>query len=212
MNKAKQGIFECKQTQASRNGEIKLFHLFVRTHFVLWLCISGVVSCTSITLAELLLPDSIILSGSNSTVMVSSQVSQLIQNATARVLTNTKKVDHITPVLKSLHWLPVCQIIDFKILLLVYKALNGFGPKYISELLNSEPSRTLRSSGLLPVPRVVKHFELPCCLASLKGTYSIMQNALLYVFYTWICVPGVPGNSPSVRKHNPLYFPPYPNL
>ena len=39
---------------------------------------------------------------------------QLIQNAAARVLTNNKKVDHITPVLKSLHWLPVCQRIDFK--------------------------------------------------------------------------------------------------
>ena len=82
---------------------------------------------------------------------------QLIQNAAARVLTKTKKVDHITPVLKSLHWLPVCQRIDFKILLLVYKALNGLGPKYISDLLIPyEPSRPLRSSGtgLLSVPGV----------------------------------------------------------
>ena len=59
----------------------------------------------------------------------------IIQNAAARVLTNTKKVDHISPVLKSLHWLPVCQRIDFKVLLLVYKALNGLGPTYINELL-----------------------------------------------------------------------------
>ncbi|CAJ1082756.1 hypothetical protein KUCAC02_009465 [Xyrichtys novacula] len=82
---------------------------------------------------------------------------QLIQNAAARVLTKTKKVDHITPVLRSLHWLPVCQRIDFKILLLVYKALNGSGPKYISDMLiRYEPSRPLRSSGagLLSVPRV----------------------------------------------------------
>ena len=86
---------------------------------------------------------------------------QLIQNAAARVLTKTKKIDHITPVLRSLHWLPVCQRIDFKILLLVYKALNGLGPKYISDLLiRYEPSRPLRSSGtgLLFVPRVkTKH-------------------------------------------------------
>ena len=32
---------------------------------------------------------------------------QLIQNAAARVLTRTKRSEHITPVLKSLHWLPV---------------------------------------------------------------------------------------------------------
>ena len=82
---------------------------------------------------------------------------QLIQNSAARVLTKTKELDHITPVLKSLHWLPVCQRIDFKILLLVYKALNGLGPKYISDLLpRYEPPRPLRSSGtgLLSVPRV----------------------------------------------------------
>ena len=49
---------------------------------------------------------------------------QLIQNAAARVLTDTRKVDHITPVLRSLHWLPVDQRIDFKILLLVFKSLD----------------------------------------------------------------------------------------
>ena len=81
---------------------------------------------------------------------------QLIQNAAARVLTRTKKVDHITPVLKSLHWLPVKQRIDFKILMLVYKALNGLGPKYMTDLLiRYEPTRALRSSGtgLLKIPR-----------------------------------------------------------
>ena len=35
---------------------------------------------------------------------------QLIQNAAARVLTNTRKVDHITPVLRSLHWLPAREL------------------------------------------------------------------------------------------------------
>lgn len=81
---------------------------------------------------------------------------QLIRNTAARVLTNTRKLDHITPVIKSLHWLPVSQRIDFKILLLVYKALNGLGPKYMLDLLVPyEASRPLRSSGtgLLCVPR-----------------------------------------------------------
>jgi len=86
---------------------------------------------------------------------------QLIQNAAARVLTNTKRVDHISPVLKSLHWLPVGQITDLKVLLLVFKSRNGLGPKYINDLLhNYEPSRSLRSSGtgLLSVLRVrTKH-------------------------------------------------------
>lgn len=92
---------------------------------------------------------------------------QLIQNAAARVLTRTKKAEHITPVLKSLHWLPVCHRIDFKILLIVYKSLSGSGPKYISDLLlHYEPSRALRSSGtgLLIVLRTnTKHGEAAFC-------------------------------------------------
>uniref|UniRef100_A0A8C5HYQ9 Reverse transcriptase domain-containing protein n=1 Tax=Gouania willdenowi TaxID=441366 RepID=A0A8C5HYQ9_GOUWI len=71
---------------------------------------------------------------------------QLVQNAAARVLTRTKRSEHITPVLKSLHWLPVSLRIDFKVLLLVYKSVNGFGPEYISDMLvRYEPSRSLRS-------------------------------------------------------------------
>ncbi len=44
---------------------------------------------------------------------------QLIQNAAARILTRTRKSEHITPVLRSLHWLPVTFRIDFKVLLLL---------------------------------------------------------------------------------------------
>ena len=34
---------------------------------------------------------------------------QSVQNAAARILTNTLRRDHITPVLRQLHWLPVCR-------------------------------------------------------------------------------------------------------
>ena len=72
---------------------------------------------------------------------------QLVQNAAARVLTKTKMREHITPVLASLHWLPVAFRIDFKILLLVYKALNGLAPSYLSDCLpRYVPDRLLRSS------------------------------------------------------------------
>ncbi len=59
---------------------------------------------------------------------------QMVQNAAARVLTRTRKYDHISPVLSTLHWLPTKQYIDFKILLITYKALNGLAPQYLSEL------------------------------------------------------------------------------
>ena len=84
---------------------------------------------------------------------------QLIQNAAARVLTGTRKRDHISPVLASLHWLPVNSRIEFKVLLLTYKALHGQAPSYLKELVVPyHPNRTLRSqnAGLLVVPRVSK--------------------------------------------------------
>ncbi len=82
---------------------------------------------------------------------------QLIQNAAARILTRTRKSEHITPVLRSLHWLPVTFRIYFKVLLLVYKSLNGLGPKYIADMLTEyKPNRPLRSLGSsqLEIPRV----------------------------------------------------------
>ena len=83
--------------------------------------------------------------------------SPLLYKAAARVLTRTRGREHITPVLKSLHWLPVRFRINFKVLLLVFRCLNGLGPSYLSDLLLSyQPSRTLKSSGtgLLTIPRV----------------------------------------------------------
>ena len=72
---------------------------------------------------------------------------QKTQNRAARLITRTKKYDHITPVLKTLHWLPVKQRIEYKTLLICYKALNGLAPDYIVNLLNVHtPSRCLRSS------------------------------------------------------------------
>ena len=84
---------------------------------------------------------------------------QLIQNSAARLLTRTRRREHISPVLAALHWLPVTFRVDFKVLLLVYKALHGLGPSYIANSLrNYQPPRTLRSSaaGLLEVPHSSK--------------------------------------------------------
>ncbi|XP_076854807.1 uncharacterized protein LOC143509873, partial [Brachyhypopomus gauderio] len=84
---------------------------------------------------------------------------QLVQNAAARVLTKARKFDHISPTLAALHWLPIKYRIEFKVLLLTYKALNGLAPQYLSELIDYySPSRPLRSqnAGFLVVPKISK--------------------------------------------------------
>uniref|UniRef100_A0A3P9DQW7 Reverse transcriptase domain-containing protein n=1 Tax=Maylandia zebra TaxID=106582 RepID=A0A3P9DQW7_9CICH len=69
---------------------------------------------------------------------------QAVQNAAARLLTHSNKFSHITPILKSLHWLPVEYRYKFKILTFTFMSLQGGAPIYISELLQPySPKRTL---------------------------------------------------------------------
>ena len=71
---------------------------------------------------------------------------QRLQNIAARIITYTKPSEHITPILKDLHWLPVDQRIQFKICLMVYKSTNELGPAYLTELLDDYTPRSgLRS-------------------------------------------------------------------
>jgi len=83
---------------------------------------------------------------------------QMVQNSAARFLTGTKKRDHISPDLASLHWQPIKFRVDFRILLFAYKALHSLAPDYICDLIRPYTvSRSLRSppcnQSLLSVPR-----------------------------------------------------------
>ena len=46
-----------------------------------------------------------------------------------------RNFDPISPILVKLHWLPISYHVVFKLLLLVFKALNGLGPRYLFQLL-----------------------------------------------------------------------------
>jgi hypothetical protein len=76
---------------------------------------------------------------------------QLAQNTAARLLSRVKRREHITPVLKRLHWLPVEKRIVFKVLVLVYKSLHrDCFPVYMKDLVQKyKPSRALRSGDSL---------------------------------------------------------------
>jgi hypothetical protein len=58
---------------------------------------------------------------------------QSVQNAAARLISRTRKFDHIMPVLRNLHWLPIQRRIDFKVATLVYKCLHGCAPPYLAQ-------------------------------------------------------------------------------
>ncbi|KAK3536724.1 hypothetical protein QTP86_022453, partial [Hemibagrus guttatus] len=72
---------------------------------------------------------------------------QMIQNAAAPLVFNLPKFSHTTPLLRSLHWLPVAARIRFKTLMLAYKAKNGPAPSHLKALVtpHTEP-RSVRSA------------------------------------------------------------------
>ena len=125
---------------------------------------------------------------------------QRLQNTAARIVLLAPKSSHITPLLKSLHWLPVSSRNSFKVLLLTYKAINGNAPSYISDLLHPyNPSRNLRSSDslLLKIPRTRlktygdKSFVfatpslwnfLPCDIRSLKSVEIFKSKLKTHLF------------------------------
>ena len=80
---------------------------------------------------------------------------QRIQNTAARLIVGARSRDPISPILHSLHWLPVEKRVIFKILLMCYKVEHTISPLYLIELIHRHTSaRTLRSSSqqLLTVP------------------------------------------------------------
>ena len=58
---------------------------------------------------------------------------QSLQNAAARLITGARRRDHITPVLRQLHWLPVRRRVEFKLACLVRQALCGQMPTYLAD-------------------------------------------------------------------------------
>ena len=74
---------------------------------------------------------------------------QKCQNNAARLIMRVKKRDHITPLLKQLHWLPVRYRINYKIITFCFKVLNGLAPKYFQidgHFCIYAPTRALRSA------------------------------------------------------------------
>jgi len=72
---------------------------------------------------------------------------QRAHNAAARVAMKACRYDHVTPILETLHWLPVQYRIQYTIILTTYKVSHLLAPIYLSDLLEFyQPIRTLRSS------------------------------------------------------------------
>ena len=58
---------------------------------------------------------------------------QAVQNFAARIVTGTRKYDHVTPVLQQLGWLPVKYMLKLREAIFAFKCLKGLAPLYLCE-------------------------------------------------------------------------------
>ena len=65
-----------------------------------------------------------------------------VQNTLARVVTKTKKFDHITPVLRRLYWLSIRCRIEYKVAKLSLKIRETGQPSYLSHAVQTRNLQT----------------------------------------------------------------------
>jgi hypothetical protein len=87
---------------------------------------------------------------------------QSVMNAAAKLIHRRRRYDHVTPLLRDLHWLKAPERVDFKLAVTVYKCLHGLAPQYLVDSIQrvSEAGRRqLRSSAtealVVPYTRLV---------------------------------------------------------
>jgi len=80
-----------------------------------------------------------------------SQLSRMqsVLNAAARLIHRSSRYEHLTPMLRDLHWLRSTERIDFKLAVLTYRCVHGLAPRYLSDYIQNvavSNRRRLRSS------------------------------------------------------------------
>jgi len=107
---------------------------------------------------------------------------QSVQNAAARLITaGAKRREHITPILRQLHWLPVRRRVEFKMASLLYQVLSSKVPGYLADdihLASESSARSLRSSSerKCSVTRVHSRFGDRCFAAMQLDHVSGITN------------------------------------
>ena len=83
---------------------------------------------------------------------------QSVLNAAARLVFSVRRSEHVTPLLRELHWLKVPERIQFRLCVLAYRCLHGTAPTYLADSLHlttaTKSNRRLRSADVptLSVP------------------------------------------------------------
>ena len=134
---------------------------------------------------------------------------QCVQNSLARIVTNTTKYSHITPVRKILHWLPIEHHSIFKTALLVYKFLHCGYPKYFAPFLKPRQSvyNTHKSQAdgmFLALP--LQYISLLSILASVLLMTLQKFGMICLMMYVWpLLSTHSEGSSKPISLHTHIH-------
>ena len=131
---------------------------------------------------------------------------QRIQNHAASLILKKATRNHVTPLFRKLHWLPLQARINYKICALCFKYINKTGTSYLSDLLEQYfPSRLLRSGSqnLLKIPprahknalkrhsSTVPHLfwnSLPSDIRGAKSESQFKKDLKTHLFTSHLCI------------------------
>ena len=113
-----------------------------------------------------------------------SQINRLqqIQNCLARTVVKPLKSSHITPILRSLHWLKINESIEYKLLSLTYKVLTTSQPDYLHNLISVQSTGRTCSSSLVTLARPSVSSSLQITNRSFTYASPYQWNQLLSSF------------------------------
>ena len=124
------------------------------------------------------------------------------------------KSSHITPILRSLHWLKINERIEYKLLSLTYKVLTTSQPDYLHNLISVHSTCRTRSSSLVTLARPSLSYSsqvtnrsfryasvhhLTCGISSLLHSVNLIVFTLLLVH---LILRISPHHSQHFRSHH----------
>ena len=80
---------------------------------------------------------------------------QSIQNFASKIVTNSRKFDHVTPLLRELNWLPVKEQLFYRDSVLTFKCQNDLAPQYLTSKFTKRSNihtRNTRTRNSLQIP------------------------------------------------------------
>ena len=109
------------------------------------------------------------------------------------------KSSHITPILRSLHWLKINERIEYKLLSLTYKVLTTSQPDYLHNLISVQSTGRTRSSSLVTLARPPVSSSLQITNRSFTYASPYLWNQLPSSFHQPHSVHSPPGSPHSAH-------------